>query len=254
MFLPRDYDYSSTADDEVKKLKDLLNSMSSDPRRVKRKAIPQRIFLCTPLHDYESVWWVATWVLFNCRPKSLGSGELDRLAQSRESSIVQMFNNETDRRHIITIPGVFLDLKGSLPRILHPLFQILDVFRQELVGVYLEYEESFDGSIILRKVERFHQCLEALAKAATQIEILDFPRISTIDPSITRLHLPQSTGGVREVDIVNASRGAPDDPLVSEDQSNRAETTPTLSEERKVSSPLDPPAAKVRLHGEQRPA
>jgi hypothetical protein len=164
----------------------------------------------------------------------------------------QMFDNETDRRHIFTIPGVFLDLKVLLPHILHRHFAVLEVFRQELVRVYQEYEESFDGSIILRNVECFHQCLEALAEAATQIEISDFPRISAIDPSITRLHLPQSAGGVREADTVNASRGAPDGPLASEDQSNRTETTPTPSEEQKASSPLDPPAAKVRLHGEQK--
>ena len=109
----------------------------------------------------------------------------------------------TVRERMILANGVFLRLKESLPRILHPLFAILEVFRQELTRVYREYEESFDGSIILRNVEHFHQHLEALAEAAKQIEILDFPRTTMIDPSTTRLRLPQDTGDGREVDIVN---------------------------------------------------
>ena len=116
---------------------------------------------------------------------------------------MRMFDDMMARERMFLVHGIFLCLKEALPRILHPLFDILDAFRHELTRVYREYEESFDGSIILRNVERFHQHLEALAEAAKQIEILDFPRTTMIDPSTTRLRLPQDTGDGREVDIVN---------------------------------------------------
>ena len=165
---------------------------------------------------------------------------------------MRIFDDKTDREHTILVPEVFLTLKWSLPRILHPLFEILEVFRQELVRVYQEYEESFDGSIILRNVEPFHLCLEELAKVATQVEIWDFPMTSTVGPSAMRLHLPQ--GADRDENIVNASQGAPDGLIVPACKSNRVETTSTPLEKRKATSPLDPPIAKVRSHGEQRRA
>ena len=246
MFLPHDHDHSGTAgDDTAKKLRDLLNQVSPDPRRVERKVAPRRIFLYTPLHDYESVWWIATWVLFKCRPKSLSPEELDYYVRSQEPSI---FDNKTDREHAILAPGVFLALKRLLPSTLHPLFEILEVFRKNLVRVYREYEESFDGSIILRNVEVFHRCLEKLAKAAARVEIWEFPRSSTVDPSITRLHLPQDTGDGWVSDVMAVSLEVP------EHQSNHTETALPPLEKRKASDPLDPPATKIRLHGEQRRA
>lgn len=250
MFLPpaRDYD-NTTGDDAVKKLRDLLNRVSPDPRRVGRKTAPRRIFLYTPLHDYESVWWIATWVLLRCRPKSVDPKELDRLAQSREPSTIQIFDEKRDREHALMVPGVFSTLKESLPRVLHPLFAILEVFRQELVRVYQEYEESFDGSTILRNVESFHLCLEELANMATQVEIWDFPKTSTIDPSTMRLRLIQGEDSGRDEENTNAWRGAPDGLVVLEPQLGPVETTSTPLEKRKASGSLDSPAAKVRLQG-----
>ena len=70
MFLPRHHDYSSTTGgDGVKELRDLLNWTSPVSRRLERKAAPRRTFLYTPLHNYESVWWIVTWVLFRCQPR-----------------------------------------------------------------------------------------------------------------------------------------------------------------------------------------
>ena len=187
------------ADDTLKELIDLLIQRSPNLHNTERKAAPLRIFVYTPLHDYESVWWIATWVLFKCRPKSLSPEELDHYARSQEPSI---FDNKTDREHVILAPGVFLALKGLLPSTLHPLFETLEVFRKNLVRVYREYEESFDGSIILRNVEVFHRCLEKLANAAARVEIWEFPRLSTVDPSVTRLHLPQDAGDSLVSDVV----------------------------------------------------
>ena len=249
MFLPRHYGYDNTAeDDALKDLIDLLVQRSPDSGNTERKAAPLRTFLYTPLHDYESVWWIATWVLFKCRPKSLGPEELDYTTQSQHPSI---FYDKADREHAILAPGVFIALKESLPRTLHPLFEILEVFRKNLVRVYREYEESFDGSVILRNVEVFQLCLEKLAKAATKIEIWDFPRSSTTDPSATRLYLPQDAGNGHELWVANVSQGTPGGLLALELQ---PETTPALSGKRQASRPLDSPPTKTRLPSEQRRA
>ena len=164
--------------------------------------------------------------------------------------MARIFDDKTDREHAIMVPGVFLTLKPSLPRVLHPLFDILEVFRQELVRVYQEYEESFDGSIILRNVEPFHLCLEELARAATQVEILDFPRTSTVDPATMVLRPLQSVGDGQEEAVVNASQGVPGSLAAPEHGSNGAESTATPLEKRKASGPLDLPATKKSLYSE----
>jgi len=238
-------------DDALKDLIDLLIQKSPDSRSTERKATPLCTFLYSPLHDYEPVWWIATWVLFKCRPKSLGPEELDYSTQSQQPSI---FHDKTDREHAILAPGVFLALKRLLPCTLHPLFEILEVFRRNLVRVYREYEESFDGSVILRNVEVFHLCLEKLAKAATKIEIWDFPRSSTMDPSATRLHLPQGAGHVRGSGAVNVSQGTPDGSLAPELQSGLVQIAPAQLGKRKASGPLDSPPTMTRLHSDQRRA
>ena len=117
--------------------------------------------------------------------------------------MARIFDDKADREIAIIVPGVFLSLKTSIPRILHPLFEILEVFREELVRVYQEYETSFDGSVILQNVESFHLCLEELAKAATKIEIRDFPRTSTVDFSALRLHPLQDTSDGGEGGVVD---------------------------------------------------
>jgi hypothetical protein len=204
MFLPHNCDRSNTTEDDTdEEQRDPPNRTSLDSRKTGKPKAHQRVFLHTPLHDYESVWWIATWILFKCRPKSPDSEEPGHLARPPVSSVMRMFDDMTVRERMFLAHGIFLRLKEALAPILHPLFEILEVFRQELARVYREYEKSFDGSIILRNVERFHQCLKALAEAATQIEILDFPRTTMIDPSTTRLYLSQDASDGREVDLVN---------------------------------------------------
>ena len=174
--------------------------------------------------------------------------------------MVRIFDEKTDRETAILVYGVFLALMGSLPPILHPLFEILEVFREELVRVYQEYEESFDGSIILRNVRSFHLCLEELARTATQVEIWDFPKTSTVDVSTMRPHPLQDTGGGEEEDTVRyyeyVARGTiqSDRPETPVQTFNGGETIRTPLEKRKAGNPLGLPAAKIRLYTEKRRA
>jgi len=119
----------------------------------------QRIFLYTPLHDYESVWWIATWVIFSCR---LDATKDDATARNRLFS---------DRASSFSFRKVFLDACMPLPKELRPLADTLDKMRHTLLTKYWEYEESFDGSCILDVVPGLIECLQDLVEAAKAIEI-----------------------------------------------------------------------------------
>jgi len=112
--------------------------------KVNPKERPERIFLHNPLHDYESVWWIATWALFRCQPKSFESEESE---DRRMCAMEEIFGNH--RTTVMVVSGPFRNYKESLPDALHPLFDTLEVFRGVLTAAYRDYEKSFDGSTIL---------------------------------------------------------------------------------------------------------
>lgn len=138
---------------------------------------PERIFLHNPLHDYESVWWIAIWVLFRCKPESLNSEEPE---DSQMRAMEEIFGKH--RTTVMIASGPFNHYKKFLPDILHPLFEILEAFRGVLIMAYQDYERSFDGSSILSKAEHFHRCLGALANRADKVKLCDFPLLPTLQP------------------------------------------------------------------------
>jgi hypothetical protein len=239
---------------KLDELESMLGQPSPEPEEVAKKAGLRRIFLHTPLHDYESVWWIATWVLFKCTPKSLSSEESARFSQLQASAMEWIFDNQMDRQNVMTDRAEFPRFEMSLPPVLHPLFRTLCIFRTELAKTYVAYEESFDGSVILPKVALFCRCLELPARLAAKVEIQEFPQPSTLDPSTMRLRLPPGVDGDQGAEVVTLLRVTPGDALTPKHQSNGIKTTPALLEKRKAGSPLDPPVAKIRLLSEQRRA
>ena len=117
-----------------------------------------RIFLYTPLHDYESVWWIATWIIFSCRLNATED------AAARNGLLSDRISLFSDRR-VLRRRGM------SLPKELHPLVTTLDKMRITLLKKYREYEEKFDGSHILDVVPALIECLQDLVEAAKAIEI-----------------------------------------------------------------------------------
>ncbi|KAF9643095.1 hypothetical protein BDM02DRAFT_3132663 [Thelephora ganbajun] len=115
-------------------------------------------FLYTPLHDYESVWWIATWVIFSCTLNTTMNSTIarDELFSHRAKSFA--YNK-------------FKVYGCSLPKELQPLVAILEGMRQTLVTRYTTYEIDFDGSSILDVVPDLITHLQDLVKAAKAIRI-----------------------------------------------------------------------------------
>ena len=172
LFLPEDSTLQETMDW-------LLAQEVNDPQTTEGNSErrPERLFLHNPLHDYESVWWMATWALFRCQPKPLDSEEAEDL-QTR--AMEDMFSKH--RTTVMIASGSFRGYKKSLPEVLHPLFDTLEAFRGVLTMGYQDYEKSFDGSSILPNVEHFCRCLTALANRADKVELYDFPTLSALQP------------------------------------------------------------------------
>jgi len=141
-----------------------------------------RIFLYTPLHDYESVWWIATWVIFSCRPDSTKD---DATARNGLFS---------DRASSFSLRHVFRGICGSLPKALRPLVEPLDKMRHTLLAKYWEYEESFDGSCILDVVPALIECLQDLVEAAKAIEIEPLCVSPTVERSDMLIDMREDEG------------------------------------------------------------
>ena len=173
-------------------MKDRLRQVVTSSKEVEgnSKRAQKCVFLHNPLHDYESIWWIATWALFRCRPKHIyPEGSEDPQTRAME----EIFGKH--RNTVIITQGTFEGYRGSLPDVLHPLFNTLEIFREELVVTYRDYEKSFDGSIVLSKVENFRLCLEALVQSADEVRLYDFSVISALErpPLDTSLVMPEES-------------------------------------------------------------
>ena len=111
----------------------------------------KRIFLHNPLHDFESVWWIAVWFVFCCRP----SGLPDDVMHAAYDAVYK------DRFGTLCGGGIRVAC-GLLPNILQPLGDVLVEMRHVLIYAYRTFEQSFDGSSILPVFQRLRTCLERL--------------------------------------------------------------------------------------------
>lgn len=139
-----------------------------------------RVFLYTPLHDYESVWWIATWVIFSCR---LNTSEDDATVRNGLPS---------NRADFFSIPYIFGRCSMLLPKKLHPLVRILDEMRMALLKKYREYEKDFDSPCILDAVPDLIQYLQKLVKAAQAINIKPLRVLPTVERSDMLINVQES--------------------------------------------------------------
>ena len=147
----------------------------------------RRVFLYTPLHDYESVWWIAAWVVFSC---TLETAQND--GRARDALL-------TDRASFAELEDI-MDHGQLLPKELHSLVKILDEMRYTLVRGYYAYEKNFDGTNMLDVVPSLIGHLEDLAKAAETIEIKPLHVPSTVDRS-------DMAFDIREDDVFEEGKG-----------------------------------------------
>ena len=98
-----------------------------------------RIWLYNPLHDYESIWWIAVWAIFSSKPNGVANDVMEKSHYSVYRNRLSAFASAT-----------IVQACKLLPDELQPLGKVLVRMRIILVHAYRSYEKSFDGSKILR--------------------------------------------------------------------------------------------------------
>ena len=141
---------------------------------------PKRTFLHNPLHDYESVWWIAVWLLFCCKPEGVADGVMEQAHDRVYKNRLKTFQAR-----------VFENICGSLPVVLRPLSKVLAEMRNTLVVAYRLFESTFDGSRMLLVFQKLKKSLLRLEKRAQGL---------AVKPSIQNLRL--NIEGVGQFDAV----------------------------------------------------
>jgi len=119
----------------------------------------KRTFLHNPLHDYESIWWIAVWLVFCCKSHGVADGVMKRA------------RDEVYKNRVVTfLGGGFDEICDRLPAVLQPLGEVLMVMKNALIRAYTSFEDSFDGSgmlLVFSKLREYLLLLENLAQSLT---------------------------------------------------------------------------------------
>jgi len=145
-----------------------------DPRTesLDSKDDTDRIFLQNPLHDYESIWWIAVWFVFYSKPEGVAD---DAMEEARD----HVYWN----RSATLLSDSIERARRSLPIVLKPLGEVLVKMKGLLVHAYKSFEKSFDGSEMLKIFPEVRGCLELLAKRAQGLVVTTpgFLRLSNVE-------------------------------------------------------------------------
>lgn len=103
------------------------------------------------LHDLESLWWIAIYVIFFMLETGIGT-ELDekdikdkyRRRQEARQALFPGTDNTTMRQAFLTEPCQFEDLTSWMPDSFEDIKDALETVRNELVQCYVDYEDSFE--------------------------------------------------------------------------------------------------------------
>ena len=140
MFQPEEMGEGTEVDqptlEETESLSDV--DQTSKPTHVKPSS---RIFLHNPLHDFESVWWMAVWFVLSAKLVDVD----DKGTQAQREVYKSIFS---DRQSVLMIPHNFRMKCKPLTGPFEPLIDVLGDMAHELVETYKAYEESFDGNVI----------------------------------------------------------------------------------------------------------
>jgi len=150
----------------LRKGSDRRAELSKDEEAVSKP----RIFLHNPLHDYESVWWIAVWFVFHCEPEGVAKHVMERA------------RNVVYRDRFETLRGGGVDHASMfLPVALQPLCEVLVKIGDTLIDAYESFEGSFDGSKMLLVFEELRGHLLVLEERAKGLAIKSPTQSRTLD-------------------------------------------------------------------------
>jgi len=134
---------------------------SEDGEAVNEPVAPtKRIFLYNPLHDYESVWWIAIWFVFYCEPEGVAKHVMERARN-------MVYSNRSRTLHA----GAINHACERLPVVLQPLGEVLVEIKDTLTDAYRSFEDSFDGSKMLLVFEELRGHLLVLEERAKSLAV-----------------------------------------------------------------------------------
>ena len=111
---------------------------------------PRPPFRYNGLHDLESLWWVAVYFIYKRRvvdetQDGPQEGDTTNLVEQYKNYL-RIFKYEDQRYWVMTGPGLNGDYRLGLHPAVHPIVDILEGVRQDLVSVYTEKEDNLEGN------------------------------------------------------------------------------------------------------------
>jgi hypothetical protein len=112
-------------------------------------------WLHNPLHDYESIWWIAVWFVFHSSPNGVAEGVMEEARSILYKGRTATFG----------LSG-FNSVRLALPKELRDLGRVLNKMKLVLVEAYMSFEKSFEGSKMLDVYQDLRPHLEGMVEAA----------------------------------------------------------------------------------------
>ena len=154
----------------------------------------ERLFLHNPLHDYESIWWIAVWFVSHCELEGAANDELENARAGVYKNRYSAFTGNSFQRFCKKLPPSLL-----------PLGPTLIWMKGTLLEAYKSFEETFDGSKMLSIAGDLKKGLKSLEEVARGVKAA-LPKTS---PKRTR-------DGVDQVVEANEVPETGEEPLVGD--------------------------------------
>jgi len=168
-----------------------------------------RIWLYNPLHDYESVWWVAVWFVFSSKPEGV------------PDSVMKNAHDEVYSNRFSTFGlGTIAQACELLPQVLEPLGGVLVEMRNILADAYRSFEESFNGSemlLVFGKLEPWILRLVHLAHNMDVTPVIPGMKLKTAEAEFDAVEVGEDEGqqAMEQEGGAGGQSVAVDDPFVS---------------------------------------
>jgi hypothetical protein len=149
---------------------------------VRKNISERRHFHYNPLHDMESIWWIATWILFCHRDKPIQS-DADLQAANHQMQDVQLLFPRTlkslNRFHKFSGENDFEDGFNSLPASFLTQAQRLNEVRMALLTCYVNAEagSEFNEAAFANIHADFTSFMEEAEAGSQNVELFSLNRI-----------------------------------------------------------------------------
>ena len=144
------------------------------------------------VHDLESVWWIAVWVLFNFEKKHAGSDEVDsRAAEQRKLYERKLFSGivcNVDRFDFLLEPDNYKEATKWLPKYLKSFITNLDSMANAITKVYRKKVLKKIDRILWDESSTIHGKFIRLLRRV-EMEEFKIVRVLEIDDEISPLSL-----------------------------------------------------------------